>query len=330
MRTMKTTTRLWTSLFTILLAAACDPPAESGEDFGDGNDVTERCVSCGGIRLNTNKLGTFPFAVLDTTGAYWDGIKLGSVTSPELGVVDSVFVKQGVLYAKKSGKTWPDKYLLNSLWKVYVKDGGNTYTGSMQLKAFGSDNGNRTYTFWSNYSGPGGNKELMPNCDDDPAEPGDQIAAILSADIVVDPESAVVKKEENKIYIGCLSGGVGKAAKWGYPSHKHTEIEFETAVRVVRADYCGNGFSFTKPGNAIQLADIFGVSDFGSPGSKNEAIWDKTGAFCVDAPRWSSEYPDAKSVQKVCEELGAEPPKVCDVDVDLGATGDAMFWSKLP
>lgn len=326
---MTTTNLLWTSLFILTVATACDAPDASGEDFA-GDDVTQRCLSCNGLKLNTNKLGDFEFSVLDTTHAWWNGVRLGDVISQELGVVDEVFVKEGALFARKNGKVWPDKYLLNSIWKVTVDEGNNNfYSGAMQLKSFGYDNGNRTYTFWHQYSGTGGDKEFVPGCDDDPSLPGEQVAAILSADMIVDPESAVVKSEPNKIYIGCLSGGVGKAAKWGYPSHKHTEIEFETAVRVVRADYCGNGYSFTKPGLAIQLRDIYGVSDFQWAGSKDEAVWDDSGAFCVGEPRYSN-YPDADVIQHECEAMGAVPPKKCEEGMDLGSVANSMFWSKLP
>jgi len=326
---MKTKSLLWTSLFILSVATACDAPSASDEDFGAG-DVTQRCTGCG-LKLNTSMLGTFEFSELDTTGAWWNGVKLNSVTSQELGVVDQVFVKSGALYARKSGKTWPDKYLLNSIWKVTIDEGNNQFTQvSMQLKGIGYDNGNRIYTFTNNAPGEEWGKEGGYNCDDDPSEPGDQFGAILSADIVIDPDRAVVKDEPNKIFFGCLSGGVGKAAKWGYPSYKHTNIEFETAIRVVRADYCGNGFSFTKPGMALQLTDIFGVSSFGNQGSKDEAFWDDSGAFCVGEPRFSAQWGDASNIQHECELMGAVPPKKCEEGMALDNVPNGMYWSKLP
>lgn len=320
------TTWLLGSLILLASATACDAPDET---FGEG-DVTERCGQCG-LKLNTSKFGFHPFAEVDTAYEVYNDIRLNYVKAPLLeGIVDYVFVTEGRLFAHKNGKDWPDKYLVNSEWKFTVADNGSKFYAYMYLKGLGYANGNPTYTFYNTYNGPGGTKEPTPICDDDPSEPGNQFEAILSNDIVIDPETAVVSKKDSKIYIACVSGGVGKAAKWGYPSFKHELIEFETAVRVVRADYCGTGDSFTKPGQAIQLRDIFGVSDFPSPNKPTEAIWGDSGAFCVGEPRLTSDWPTYTEVQKACEQLGAVPPKKCEPDMNFSTVPDSMFWSKVP
>ena len=81
---------------------------------------------------------------------------------------------------------------------------------------------------------------------------------------------------------------------------------------------------------AIQLKDVFGVSGFGDPGSKNEAFWDDSGAFCVGEPRFSVQWGDASNIQYQCEQMGAVPPKKCEEGMDLGNVANGMFWSKLP
>lgn len=325
-------TWLCSSLFLLSMATGCDEPVDAqtaGGDFG-GGDVTDRCVSCNGIKLNTGWLGDEPLSVIDNTGAAFDGKRLQSVTTVDLGVMDLVYVKDGELWGSKGGKEYPDKFFLNSVWKLSVAVGTKKYAATLILKGMGYDSGNRTYEFHNSYTGPGGTKDPVPTCDDDPETPGEQFGAILSADIVIDPETAVVKSTPNKIYFGCVSGGVGKAARWGYPSHKFQPIEFETAIRVVRADYCGTGHSFTKTGMALQLTDDWNVNSFVSPNSATEALWDKSGAFCVGTPRLSAEWPDADSVQEECYALGAVPPKVCTPSMSLAEVPNAMFWSKLP
>jgi hypothetical protein len=51
---------------------------------------------------------------------------------------------------------------------------------------------------------------------------------------------------------------------------------------MVRADYCGDGHSFTRDGTLIDLYDRLGIQkDEPGPGMRFEAGWGKDGATCV-------------------------------------------------
>ena len=61
---------------------------------------------------------------------------------------------------------------------------------------------------------------------------------------------------------------------------------FNACVRMLRADYAGNGQSMTKDGTPIAIWDNFGIQDRGwGAGFSFEAGWNSDGAVCVRHPR---------------------------------------------
>ena len=313
----------------IALAAGCDDPDDltHEEAFGAG-EVDERCTNCG-IKFNTNQIGKYPLSELDTRHGEWHGgAALIGVELARLGATSSVFAADGRLFATYNGATLPDKYLLDSVWSLQVMMDGVKTPAKMHLVDIDSVAGSRVYTFTHTHDG--GPKNPLPNCDEDPDSPGMQYGAIVTGGITVDTKSGDISPRENTLYIGCLSGAVAKAARWGYPSHVVGLPAFEAGVRMVRADYCGNGFSFTAPGNPVELRDTWSINDFPAPAAPTEALWGKYGARCIGAPRHAVAYPTALAVQKKCVALGAPAPVACKPGDDLTSHGGNLYWSKNP
>ena len=94
-------------------------------------------------------------------------------------------------------------------------------------------------------------------------------------------------------------------------------------MRVVRADYCGDGDSWTTVGNALQLKDQWGYSTFNNPGA-TEALWGENGAVCLGTPRWQGVYSYS---DVTCNGNKIEP---CKENADLGTYQGTQFWSTLP
>jgi hypothetical protein len=100
---------------------------------------------------------------------------------------------------------------------------------------------------------------------------------------------------EGAITLTCVSGAVGKCARFGYaPWRKGPKGEdllpyHAACVRMVRADYCGDGVAHTKEGTSIDLYDDLGLQ---SPSTREdaefalEAGWASGGAVCVSHTRW--------------------------------------------
>ena len=158
------------------------------------------------------------------------------------------------------------------------------------------------YTFWYGQAG-----ESVSTCASQYVNDHHGTGAVFFRDLSVDDHSGEVVHESDRLYIACTKGAVGKAAaKWGYwPSEMDPftqpgdgRTSFETAVRVVRADYCGDGVSWTLPGTKLEVFDSLvhtsttdTAHDTQPERSVIEAVWDAGGALCLDYPRIAGNYP---------------------------------------
>lgn len=90
----------------------------------------------------------------------------------------------------------------------------------------------------------------------------------------------------------CTAGANGKCARLGYipgfitPEGKPLTPYFESCVRMMRADYCGDGRPNTEAGVAVEMLDRAGRQpDWYDPSMTFEAAWGPHGAVCVKRPR---------------------------------------------
>lgn len=303
------------SLFTV---AACDAQEP---DFGAG-PVDDRCTNCG-LKLNTNKIGTHVFSELDIVGEKHDGVALEYVELYRYGKLDKVGIENGELIGKIGEATYRGRQFERSIWHLQVEMQPDTWTSAkMTIKAANVDPAGLygwKYTFVHQYLG--GPKEDYPNCDKDQnAANGEEFDAIVTADLSIGDKAQLVNRP-NTIFIGCLSGGVGKAGYWGYPRHVvGTDERFTGAVRMVRADYCGTGDSFTEVGQAVSVTDIWHINSL-VQNLPREALWDENGAACVYRPRLDASGVTLEKVEDACQELGGRTIKECDPNLNLGTPG---------
>lgn len=96
-------------------------------------------------------------------------------------------------------------------------------------------------------------------------------------------------------------GAVGKCMLWprptgpmGFPPRTGNTDEFNSCVRAVRADYCGNGVSYTVDGTQIDLYKIPPPPHTPVASFVLEAWWKPTGAVCVIHARWLALSPQCQ------------------------------------
>lgn len=139
--------------------------------------------------------------------------------------------------------------------------------------------------------------------------------------------------EGDSFTFGCSNAAIGKCIRWGYQpwstaqecrnnSCKTRQLSdwHRACVRMVRADYCGDGVSHTRNGTMINIYDQLGLQKSSAPGWQVEAEWGKDGASCIGHTRWVQANPmysesDLAYVQRVCpDRLAATKPQKCDLD----------------
>jgi hypothetical protein len=94
------------------------------------------------------------------------------------------------------------------------------------------------------------------------------------------------------ILITCTGGSEGKCVRFGYkpwrtlPDGTSLTPYYQACVRLVRADYGGDGVGHTRNGTPIDIFDRIGIQrDETAPGMTFEAAFDPEGAVCVAHPR---------------------------------------------
>ncbi len=109
--------------------------------------------------------------------------------------------------------------------------------------------------------------------------------------------------------LSCATGALAKCVRFGYGPWKPAVngipmLDFyQSCLRAIRADYCGDGTSATRDGTLIDIYDIANIQK-PEPGVdfRFEAAWGPGGALCVNHTR----VPDVlklDELSKTCERL---------------------------
>jgi hypothetical protein len=102
--------------------------------------------------------------------------------------------------------------------------------------------------------------------------------------------------------MACRGAAIAKCVEWGYKRWDgHQESKngsnqtvpyryfHEACVRMVRADYCGNGVSHTVDGTTIDIWDTANIQvQTLNSGLLPEAEWSASGAACIKRPRYET------------------------------------------
>lgn len=121
-----------------------------------------------------------------------------------------------------------------------------------------------------------------------------------------------------RFLITCTGGAEGKCIRFGYkpwrqgPHGESLAAYYQACVRLVRADYCGDGVGHTRNGTPIDLFDRIGIqADEPAPGMTLEAAFGPQGAICVRHTR----LPDVLSttaLRESCPILADHVGDACD------------------
>ncbi len=324
----------------LALAPACDDPAV--DDIGE---ISQRDgEGQGGPTFNTNVIDTSDLPAIDTQGGTLDGVELLKVVVDDNGTMvmvdsDSLRVTEGTIEGEVSGTTIDGFAFLGSVWtfdvngtqvsmtleQIETSDAAGLYNPDNYYDLLMLDPERLVYTF--SY---GESPNIVRTCEYDTVAGA---RAVLYGDIYVDHGNGDITERDHTIYFGCISGAVGKAALHGYapdsPSKPSVTVdEFELAVRAVRADYCGNGTSYTNVGNALTYDDRYDINEHTEVGFVTEALWETgVGATCVNRIRSTGLIPltGLNCGDRTIKKCGSEKATKAEWD----SSSDEL-WTKVP
>lgn len=140
--------------------------------------------------------------------------------------------------------------------------------------------------------------------------------------------------DTTRFALTCTSGAHAKCIRFGYApwlldkAGQTLEKTFEACVRMVRADYCGDGIAATRDGTRIDIYDRHGIQ---RPADEDhfrfEAGWGPEGAVCVNAPR----LPDLLTLDALiarCPRLEGRTGAAC-TEASARASGALLFNESL-
>ena len=114
---------------------------------------------------------------------------------------------------------------------------------------------------------------------------GTQYAVVLPGRETADGS---LLEDPDAFAVSCTSGALAKCLRMGYepwrlaPGGDNLRPAFNACVRMVRADYNGQGVPYTAEGRRIDVYDMYGIQAPESIGDQAfEAGWDSRGAVCV-------------------------------------------------
>jgi hypothetical protein len=114
------------------------------------------------------------------------------------------------------------------------------------------------------------------------------IALVLGGE-TYDMEAKEVRPdpEQRWFSIACAGSAAAKLSLLGYgpQSSKTTPARRQATLKMITADYCGDGHSYTVDGTPIQWENVAGTVELTAEPAAIEAVWTADGALCLDEAR---------------------------------------------
>ena len=165
---------------------------------------------------------------------------------------------------------------------------------------------------------PDGTEQPLCNADPDGRRLGLPLAGRSN------PAGILVSNEPGIFELFCTAEPQGKCVRFGYapwrqaPGGRSMRDWFNSCVRMVRGDYCGDGRHFTRNGTLIDIYDRIGVQSSDDPSIGFEAAWGPDGAICVAHAR-VPDIIDLDGLAKACPRLaGKLGPAACNENAPGG------------
>ena len=148
------------------------------------------------------------------------------------------------------------------------------------------------------------------------------------------PDGTLAEDPE-RFELVCTSSARGQCVAMGYAPWRRARegrplaAAFEACVRMLRADYCGDGATATREGVAVEAYDELGVRQPAEdPALAFEAGWTEEGAVCVHHARVPAAA-TPESLEARCPRLAGHTGAAC-TEASARAAGALVFSRSRP
>lgn len=124
-------------------------------------------------------------------------------------------------------------------------------------------------------------------CTGDVTDARASVALVLGGETYDLDEKTVAPNRPGWFSIACAGSAAAKLALLGYgpQTSATTPAQRQATLKMITADYCGGGHSYTVNGTPLQWENVSGsVEVAGEPGAL-EAVWTAAGALCLESTR---------------------------------------------
>ncbi len=294
-------TRLALTLLPLALTVGCDV------DNADPARIEARaCPSCGSGTSNSPAINNFgiPELHLDRLPNA-SGVMLAGIIDPKgnthhLRVIDDEFV----VMLEGSTLTGPD--LIG--WKILLKTAADkedekSEEGTLEIEISAYDreptlsvNGADISTYGLQYAHPINPAEIYSVC---PGASPEAPVVTLTRGETYDRDLKLVNPGMTEwVTLACADEAVFKMKRMNYGPNADfngtglpaTVDQRQATLKMITADYCGGGNSYTAQSTQIVWRDAAGTVGPATPpaGAVSEAYWTADGALCLDRPRLAS------------------------------------------
>lgn len=277
--------------------------------WGNGTSLGNNGVKMNGIGLGTNGVGINGSGVEGTgvSGLTLDAITFGSAGTP----VTAFFLVGSELHLVRGGQTLRGTEVIGAElhYRYQPTDMGPSYPFTVRVASAGLDptasglgaNHNDVWMYnllWQDNS-PGVPARWQALCR---TEAGADDQSLMLANRW-DPATGNRVDRPTFITFACRDQALGKCARMGYrPWAKANSCSgtgvaqtcadialadhHQACTRMIRADYCGNGTSYTIDGTLIDIYDYLNPPlQVSETDWDIEAQWTPNGALCINEPR---------------------------------------------
>ncbi len=299
----KTTNAIATLLTTgiLPLLGACDPATDEPSLSGQPEFRCAFCCTSCGVGNSPNANG-YPLTSIMVSQSAPPGVERASVVrSPNdtpytLDVVDDEFVARtapgGTIVA--AGVEMVGWRIELELPSVSAYNQSSLYIAAVDdaIPAWSISGG-----FHTGYSLLFMTEETPSiGADDICGGDGTMVNVLLIEGETYDVGLKTVNPAANHVTLACAGEAVAKMKMFNFGPNDSidgngpaTWQERQATIKMLTADYCGDGTSYTEPGTLVEWINKFGTTGTSpDPGLASEAWWNENGAMCLDMPRVGS------------------------------------------